>query len=164
MSKNQRTSISRKDEGSTILFLAVGKASQASKFLHLSQMAQIHPALSWHWHRYIQNPLSERCCHLSSCQCWENHSRYSEGGWLEFWNSFHYFFLQASIFWHIWRSSALQGWTLATDYHIWYVRLSFLKYNYRMAQPTKWVAAILNYMKEVRLNKAMSLPLLRQSG
>jgi len=46
----------------------------------------------------------------------------------------------------------------ATNYHSWYVRRSLLKYNYRMAQPTKWVPAILDYMKKVKSNISTSHP------
>ena len=37
-------------------------------------------------------------------------------------------------------------------------RPSLLKYNYRMAQPTEWVPAILDYMKKVRSNISTSHP------
>ena len=38
-------------------------------------------------------------------------------------------------------------------------RLSLLKYNYRMAQPTQWVPAILNYTRKVKSNISMSHPI-----
>ena len=39
-------------------------------------------------------------------------------------------------------------------------RPSLLKYNYRMAQPTEWVPAILDYMRKVRSNISTSHPIL----
>ena len=41
----------------------------------------------------------------------------------------------------------------------WCVRPSLLKYNYRMAQPTQWVPAILDYMKKARLSISTSYPI-----
>ena len=38
------------------------------------------------------------------------------------------------------------------------MRQSLLKYNYRMAQPTQWVPAILDYMKKVMSSISMSHP------
>ena len=38
------------------------------------------------------------------------------------------------------------------------MRLSLLKYNYRMAQPTQWAPAILDYMKKVKLSISTSHP------
>ena len=40
----------------------------------------------------------------------------------------------------------------------WYVRQSILKYNYRMAQTTKWLPAILDYTKNVTLSISTSHP------
>ena len=41
-------------------------------------------------------------------------------------------------------------WNLSYKQHRWYVRLSLLKYNSRMAQTTKWLQAIRNCMKKVK--------------
>jgi len=40
----------------------------------------------------------------------------------------------------------------------WYMRLSFLKYNFQMAWTMQWLHAILNYMKKVKLSILMVPP------
>ena len=48
--------------------------------------------------------------------------------------------------------------SVSYEQHNWYVRLSLLKYNIRMAKTTKWLNAILHYMKKVKSSISMSLP------
>ena len=54
---------------------------------------------------------------------------------------------------------------MALDYkqHHWYVRLSLLKYNFQMAQIMKWLPAIWDYMKKVKLSISMVPPTHTQS-
>ena len=48
--------------------------------------------------------------------------------------------------------------SVSYEQHNWYVRLSLLKYNIRMAKTTEWLNAILHYMKKVKSSISMSLP------
>ena len=80
--------------------------------------------------------------------------RHFEGGWLEYFLFLSALLLQACSWCHLRQNSTC----VSYEQHHWYVRLSLLKYNYRMAKAAKRLNAILDYMKKVKSSISMLPP------